>query len=112
LASSLGNLLSILVPYRVQHGSMKPTKMPAKAMLMMFLTHMLFPVVMLPAFIPQLAQLLWDLGKLPPVPIGLLLSLIFAAAAAAGYWFSLEPLGRLLQQHEQKILDVLGTEVE
>jgi ABC-2 type transport system permease protein len=112
LASSLGNLLSILVPYRVQQGSMKPTKMPAKAMLMMFLTHMLFPIVMAPAFMPPLAQLLWNLAKLPPVPIGLLLSLICAAAAAVGYWFSLAPLGRLLQQREQKILDVLASEVE
>jgi len=30
-----GNLLSILVPYRIQPGSMKPTKMPALAMLAM-----------------------------------------------------------------------------
>jgi hypothetical protein len=101
-----------MVPYRVQQGSMKPTKMPAKAMLVMFLTHMLFPVVMAPAFVPPLAQLLWRVFKLPSVPIGLLLSLAFAAAAVAGYGFSLGPLGRLLQQREQKILDVLASEVE
>lgn len=112
LAVMLGNLLSILVPYRVQQGSMKPTKMPAKAMLLMFLTHLMFPMVMAPAFIPSVAQLLWDLGKLPPVPIGLFLALLCAGAAAAGYWFTLRPLGRLLQKREHNILEALAADVE
>ena len=41
-----GNLLSILVPFRIQAGSMKPTKMPALATLIMVLCQLLFPVVM------------------------------------------------------------------
>jgi len=45
LAALVGNLLSILVPYRMQPGSRKPTKMPGMAMLLMVLCHLLFPVL-------------------------------------------------------------------
>ena len=43
LAGLAGNLLSILVPYRIQSGSLKPTKMPGLAMLVMMLCQMLLP---------------------------------------------------------------------
>jgi ABC-2 type transport system permease protein len=112
LACILGNALSIYFPYKVQQGSMKPTKMPAKAALMMFVTHMFFPFVMLPAFAPPVAQLLWNMGKLPPVPVGLILSVGLATAAGAAYWLSLGPFGRLLQERELKILEVLASDVE
>ena len=113
LAGLAGNLLSILSPYRIQSGSLKPTKMPGLAMLMMFFSHMLFPVAMMPVFVPPLAQLLWRLAGWPgAVPVNLLFSAAFAAMAVVGYWQTLGPLGRLLQRREAKILGVVTVEVE
>jgi hypothetical protein len=113
LAGMAGNVLSILVPYRIQSGSMKPTKMPGLAMLVMMLCHMLFPVAMAPAFAPPLAELLWRLAGWPAaVPVNLLLSILLAALAAVAYWQTLGALGRLLQRRETKILGVVTVEVE
>ena len=108
-----GNLLSILVPYRIQPGSMKPTKMPGLAMLMMFLCQLLFPAVMTPVFVPPLAGLLWRMAGWPDaVPVNLILSVLLAALAAAAYRQTLGPSGRLLQRRETKILGVVTVEVE
>jgi ABC-2 type transport system permease protein len=113
LAGMAGNVLSILVPYRIQSGSMKPTKMPGLAMLVMMLCHMLFPVAMAPAFAPPLAELLWRLAGWPvAVPVNLILSILLAALAAVAYWQTLGALGRLLQRRETKILGVVTVEVE
>jgi hypothetical protein len=109
----VGNLLSILVPYRIQPGSMKPTKMPGLAMLVMILCQMLFPAAMAPAFAPPLAELLWRLAGWPGVvPVNLILSVLLAALAAVAYWQTLGPLGRLLQRRETKILGLVTVEVE
>ncbi len=108
-----GNLLSILVPYRIQPGSMKPTKMPGLAMLMMFLCQLLFPAVMAPVFVPPLAGWLWRLAGWPDaVPVNLIFSVLLAAMAALAYRQTLGPLGRLLQRRETKILGVVTVEVE
>ena len=113
LAALVGNLLSILVPYRIQPGSMKPTKMPGLAMLLMVLCHLLFPVAMLPVFVPPLAELVWQKAGWPSaVPVNLLLSGTLAALMAFVYWQTLGPLGRLLQRRETKILGVVTVEVE
>lgn len=112
LITILGNLLSILVPHRVQQGSMKATKLPLKVAVVMFLAQMLFPIALLPAFLPAVAQLLWDLGKLPAFPVGLVLAMLVAGAASFAYWLTLPPLSRLLQQRELKILEVLSSDVE
>jgi hypothetical protein len=113
LAGLAGNALSILVPYRIQPGSLKPTKMPGLAMLVMILCHMLLPVAMAPAFVPPLAELLWRLAGWPDVvPVNLILSVLLAALAAVAYWQTLGPLGRLLQRRETKILGVVTVEVE
>ena len=109
----LGNCLSILVPYRIQAGSMKPTKMPALAMLTMLLSHLLFPLALAPVFVPPLAEFLWRHGGLPLwVPMNLILSVGLAGLAAFGYWLALAPLGRLLQRRETKILNTITAEVE
>jgi hypothetical protein len=113
LAGLAGNALSILVPYRIQPGSLKPTKMPGLAMLAMILCHMLVPVAMAPAFVPPLAELLWRLAGWPDaVPVNLILSVLLAALVALAYWQTLGPLGRLLQRRETKILGVVTVEVE
>lgn len=113
LAGLVGNLLSILAPYRIQPGSMKPTKMPAMATLVMVCCHFLFPVAMAPIFAPDLVELLWQkLGWPKAVPINLFLSVGMAALALFAYWQTLEPLGLLLQRRETKILGIVTVEVD
>jgi len=113
LAGLIGNLLSILAPYRIQPGSMKPTKMPGLAMVLMVVCHLFFPLAMLPVFLPPLAELLWRLADWPRmVPVNFLLSLAMAAFIGFFYWQMLGPLGRLLQRRETKILGIVTVEVE
>jgi MFS family permease len=113
LASMAGNLLSLLVPYRIQAGSMKPTKLPGLAMLVLMFTQMLFPTAMLPVFIAPLLELLWHrLGWPDMVPVNLITSIALLALLSLIYWQSLGPLGRLLQRRETKILAVVSVEVE
>ena len=113
LGSIGGNLLSILVPYRVESGTMKPTKMPALTMLVMVFSQLLIPVVMLPVFVPPLLELLWQFAEWPSwVPVNLLLSLLLATVTAFVYWKTLTPLGLLLHRRETKILNIVTAEVE
>jgi ABC-2 type transport system permease protein len=113
LAGLVGNLFSILVPYRVQAGSMKPTKLPGLAMLALMVCHFLFPIAMAPVFVPPLAEFIWRSEGLPTlVPVNLILSIVLAAVLALVYWLTLDPLGRLLQRRETKILGIVTVEVE
>jgi len=114
VGSLAGNLLSILVPFRIQAGSMKPTKMPALAMVTMVLCQMiLFPLMMSPVFMPPLLEWLWRLtGGTVWVPVNLILSALLAILTAILYWQTLGPLGRLLQQREIKILNTVTAEQE
>jgi len=113
LAGLIGNALSILVPYRIQAGSMKPTKMPALAMLTMMACHLCFPIALAPAFLPPLAGWLWqEAGGTPLAPVNLILSCALAGLMAFVYWQTLGPLARLLQRRETKILGSVTAEVE
>jgi hypothetical protein len=113
LAALGGNLLSILVPYRIQQGTMKPTKMPAMAMVVLMASHLLFPFAMIPVFLPALAEFLWHLaGWSSAVPVNLIFSVVLVGVAALAYWQALAPLGRLLQRRETRILSVVTVEVE
>jgi ABC-2 type transport system permease protein len=113
LAGLVGNVLSIVSPYRIQPGSMKPTKMPGLAMVLMVVCHLFFPLAMLPVFMPALVELLWGLAGWPNViPVNLLLSFALAALVGFAYWQALGPLGRLLQRRETRILAIVTTEVE
>jgi hypothetical protein len=112
-ASVAGNLLSILVPYRMQPGSLKPTKMPGLAMLVMVLCQMILPLIMAPVYLAPLLDMLWRRAELPAlVPVNLLVSALLCGAAAAIYALTLAPLGRLLQRRETQILSVVTVEVE
>jgi hypothetical protein len=113
MAGVAGNLLSILVPYRIQPGSMKPTKLPGLAMLVLMFCQMLFPTAMLPVFAGPLLGLLWHhLGWPDVVPVNLLVSALLLGLMATIYWQTLAPLGRLLQRRETKILAVITVEVD
>jgi ABC-2 type transport system permease protein len=113
LGGMIGNLLSVLVPYRIQPGTMKPTKMPGLAMVVLMLCQLLFPLALAPAFVPALAQVLWQNAGWPRAGlVNLVLSASLASAMALAYWQALAPMGRLLQSREIKILGILAVEVE
>jgi len=108
-----GNLLSILLPFRIQQGSMKPTKPPFLKMLALFFCQMFFPVILAPGALPPLAELLWqktDGSAL--LPVNLILSLLLAALAVAGYWLALEPMANLYTSRELAILKSVTAEEE
>jgi len=111
--SVLGNVASILVPYHIAAGSMKPTKMNATTGLLVFLSHSLMMITMLPVFLPAAAGLLGNhLAGLPAGPLMLACAAGSVVVSAVFYWQTLGPLGRLLQRREQKILQVVTREVE
>ena len=113
LVCTLGNLASILAPFRIAPGSLKPTKMPFKSNLLILVLHLLFPMVMAPILVPPgLAWVGARLGWLPAGPVNLLLSLGLTGVIAWGYWASLDGLGELLSRREKEILAVLTQEVE
>src|SRR5205085_3361253 len=113
LVSMAGNCASILTPYRVAVGSLKPTKTSLKTALMIFLSHLLFPVVLVPIFIPPVLEILFSaFGWMPALPVNLLLSLALAIGAGLLYRTSLHGLGALLQRRERSILQIVTAEVE
>jgi hypothetical protein len=113
LAAMVGNLLSILVPYRIQPGSMKPTKLPGLAMLVLVVSQMSLPLALTPAFVPPLAGYLSQrFGGPPAAIVNLTLSLVMALGTAFAYRQTLAPLGRLLSRRETKILATVSVDVE
>ncbi len=113
LLSMVGNLASVLVPYRIAPGSMKPTKTTTLTTVFIILSHMLFPMVMLPVFlVPLVGLLVSGLGWLPAGPTNVLVALVQLGPLVFFYRLSLAPLGELLQKREKKILEVVTKEVE
>ena len=113
LLSLVGNFLTVVAPYRVTAGSLKPTKASGKTVLLILLSQMLFPVAALPVFLPSLAA--FFLAKWlswPAPPVDALFSLLAALLAAFVYRASLDGLARLLDRRERDILLVVSQEVE
>jgi ABC-2 type transport system permease protein len=113
LMSVFGNLVSIMVPYRIAAGSLRPTKTNFTTNLLVFVTHLCFPTVLLPIFVPAgLGLLAGSLSLLPAAAVTLVGAVVVAGLAGGLYWWTLEPLGNLLQRREQRILEVVTREVE
>ena len=113
VACMFGNLLSIWVPYRIQPASLKPTKIPTETALVLMVCQFLFPIALLPIFVPPLIEIVSrNVGIAAGVPVNLLLSIVLLVFTATVYWLLLAPMGRLLQQRETKILQIVTAEVE
>ncbi len=113
ILSIAGDYLSIVAPYRIQAGSMKASKMPAKIILLMLLGTLLMPAFLLPIYLAPLAELLWRLCEGPAfVPVNLACSAVTAVVALLVYRVALNPLGRLLQSREIEVLNTVTTELE
>lgn len=107
------NLLSILLPFRMQQGSMKPTKPPFLKMLGLIFCQMFFPLILAPAALPPLAELLWHKAAgFAALPLNLILSFVFAVLAMTGYWLALGPLANLYSSRELAILKSVTSEEE
>ena len=113
LLSMVGNLISVLVPYRIAPGSLKPTKSSMKTTILMLLSRLFFPMFIAPIFFPPAMGLLFTkVGWLPAAPVNLLFSAALLALLAIFYQLSLGPLGNLLQRREKEILQLVTKEVE
>jgi hypothetical protein len=113
LLSMAGNLMSVLVPYRIAPGSLKSTKASAMTVFLIFASHSLFPAAMIPIFLPPtLGLLLSSAGWLPAAMANLFFSIALLVILALFYWLSLAGLGNLLQRREKEILQVVTQEVE
>jgi ABC-2 type transport system permease protein len=113
LLSLLGNLMSIYIPYRIAPGTLKLNKVPALTVFLVALSHSLFPLAMVPIFLPPgLGFLFAKAGWFPAAMINVIFSLVLLAVIALAYRYSLPALGSLLQQREIKILGVVSREME
>jgi ABC-2 type transport system permease protein len=113
LFCTVGNLSSILVPYRVAPGSLKPTKQSWQTTLFMMAVHLLFPLAIAPVFIPP--ALGWAAERfvsLTAAPVSFFAALVMLAVFAFLYAQTLRPLGRLLQRRETKILSAVTEAME
>lgn len=112
-AAIAGNLMSILVPYRINPGSMKPSKMPPLATVVFILSQMLLPLALTPTLLAPLAGFLLERwGYAPAALVNFVISLVMAALFVFIYWRSLAPTGRLLHRREAKILQTVSEAVE
>ncbi len=113
LASITGNFVSTLAPYRMMAGGLKPSKPPPKTVVLILLTHLLFPLMMAPGFVPPALGLAcgrwfaWNAAY-----VDLAASLLLLAATVGLYALCLRPLGGFLERREKDILLVVAQEVE
>jgi ABC-2 type transport system permease protein len=113
LLSMTGNLMSVLVPYRIASGSLKMTKVPAITVFLIMISHSLIPAVMIPIFLPSaLGLLLSYTGWVSAAAANLVFSIVLLTILAPCYWLSLTGIGNLLQRREKKILLVVTQEIE
>ena len=113
LMSILGNFASIVAPYRIAPGSLKPTKTGTATTLKIFALHMVFPMMLLPLIIPPLLEGMFRaLDWWPALPWNLVFSLALLVLAVLIYRYTLDRLGNLLQTREKAILAVVTSEVE
>lgn len=113
LLSIVGNLSSILAPYRISPGTMKPTRMTATTTFLMLVMTLVLPLAMSPLAVPTAAGLLAErFASIPGNPVRWMLTAGLTALSILAYGLALRPLGRLLHSREQTILQIVTQEVE
>lgn len=112
-AATVGNAVSVFVPYRMAAGSLKASGLPPSAWLAVLACQLVFPVLFTPAFAPSVLYLAWSRAGWPLSPlVEAAASLLVAAAAFGAYVASLGPAARLLQRRETMILARITVEHE
>lgn len=113
VSATVGNAVSVYIPYRMAAGSLKASGLPPAAWLAVIGCQLVFPVLFAPTFVPSLAYLLWQRAGWPLSWLAeTVLSLLVAALAAWAYAASLGPSARLLQRRETTILARITVEHE
>ena len=113
LISTIANITSILVPYRIGHGSLKPTKTKPLTTFFIILSSLSFPLLMAPVIgVPTASYFLNRAGWITPQLSLPLFSAILLGLTTWCYRGTLRPLGRLLQRREKGILEIVTHEVE
>ncbi len=104
-----GNILSILSPLTLKEGSSMPAQHQGLRMLFQVLFILVMPVPIGCTLIPLGVEAIFSYtGLLSGYPIFLILGIIQTAFILWLYGKSLGSLGILMQQHEQKILEVVS----
>jgi hypothetical protein len=113
LISMVANVTSVMVPYRLGHGTLKPTKTRPLATFLIILSTFSLPLILTPVIlVPVVGYVLNRVGWITPELSVALLSAILLALTVLAYKRALPPLGRLLQRREQRILEIVTHEVE
>jgi len=109
----IANVTSILMPYRISQGSLKPTKTRPLTTFLLIISSLGFPLLMAPVIlIPVAGYFLNSAGWIKPELSNPLFSVILLGLSAFCYKRTLPALGRLLQRREQRILEIVTHEVE
>jgi hypothetical protein len=105
----LANTLSILGPFHIPGGSLKPANPKLATVLLQFVMFAVaFPLTQALVLIPLGIEAILIFSGWPPrAPVYLVLSLVECAAVVVLYLYSLKRLGELLQAREQRILDAV-----
>lgn len=109
----VGNLISIKLPYRIQIGSLKPTRMPVKNVLVMLGLTLLFPFYMLPVLVgPAIGMIAGFVGSDIAILLNIGVSAVMCLFVIGVYGLSKKHMGKLLQADEGKILQIVTSELE
>lgn len=103
------NLISILTPLRIETGSLKPSNVKVGVAFAQFGLFIVLVLLILGLTLaPFLLELLLKFtGGTWGLPIGLLASIVECAVVAASYRFMLGWQGTMLQDREQRILEIV-----
>ena len=111
--SLVANFLSILAPFPIKQGTLKPANPKGMAILIHLGFFLLFPVAMASTLIPLGLEFLLSWAKLYTwFPAYLVMTLAQVAIALPLYRVVLKWQGELLQSREQRILSVVTSHVE
>jgi hypothetical protein len=111
--SIVSNYISILAPMAVAPGSFKPAKPKGISILIHIAAFFVLPTALATTLLPLAVEFLatWS-GAFPRVPAYLVLSVVELLIVGRLYPLFLDIQGRMFQQREQKILEVVTAKVE
>ena len=113
LISLLANVTSVVVPYRIGHGSLKATKRHPSTILLSILLSLCMPLLMIPIIlIPASGYFFDEFGWIAPQWSNPILTLIILGLTVWIYRRLLIPQGKQLQHKQQAVLDIVTHEVE
>lgn len=109
----VGNAVSILLPVRMNAGSLNATKVPPLTLVLMMMVTALLPLALSPVLVPPALGLLARYAEIPwPAAVECVAALVLLGLAALGYRWSMGFLGDLLERRERAVLQAVTREVE